>query len=104
MPDRLDIEYRNKKSGGMDKPELIQEVARQMDMDCKTVSKFLNTLLNVIMDEVACGERGVSIGGFGAFHKISRPGRLKKVVSDPVFTPYRTFKNRLLIEKMNKPV
>lgn len=58
----------------MNKQDLIRVVANKADISQKDTGKVINAMIEVITEQVACGEQ-VQIIGFGTFEKRTRPAR-----------------------------
>lgn len=89
----------------MNKKELVKEVASRVGNTQKNTQDIIETACEVIMEEVANGER-VSLQGFGSFNQKTRKGYkyhnklLNKVVDIPdkklvKFSPSSLFKGIL---------
>lgn len=87
----------------MNKGELVKEVASRIGVTEKRVNLVLSTLIEVITEAVAEGEK-VSLTGFGVFESRDRQARECRnpkngesltvpATTIPVFSPGKTFKD-----------
>ena len=97
----------------MNRSQLLNKLAEDLDKTRKEADEILSTLVDIITGTVAAGE-DVAISGFAKFRRIDRPARLArnpatgetvKVKAKRVarITPLKNFKDAVLSGKAPRP-
>jgi DNA-binding protein HU-beta len=97
----------------MNKSDLVGEVVKRTKLQRGEVSRTVDTILDVVRDRVARGER-VSLAGFGTFEKVRRNPRIgrnphtREVVkiparNAPAFKPGTAFRQAVAGRRRRPP-
>lgn len=96
----------------MNKAELIEEIADRMEMNRREAGEIVNSVFDVIKQDVAAGNK-VSITGFGTFEAAARAARDARnprtgdvvtvaATTVPRFKPGQSFKDEVANGQANK--